>query len=111
MESLGQLKTKSRSEYPKFTAVREAAAEANACTSAEIKRSLPRSSQRIFPTRELSSRKLFSFRINLMKNIEKLSFSTAKNLSAIDYFSINLSSCYVEKYKAILGIKKRNNNL
>jgi len=55
MESLGQLKTKSRSGYPKFTAVREAAAEANACTSAEIKKSLPWSSQRIFPTRELSS--------------------------------------------------------
>jgi len=39
MESLGQLKTKSRNGYPKFTAVREAAAEANACTSAEIERS------------------------------------------------------------------------
>jgi len=34
-----------------------------------------------------------------------LSFSTAKNLSAIDYFSINLS-CYVEKSKAIPGVKK-----
>jgi len=95
-----------------FTAVREAAAEANACTSAEIKKSLPRNSQRIFPTRELSSsRSCFPLEYrNLTKNIEKLSFSTAKNLSAIDYFLINLS-CYVEKYKAILGIKKRNNNL
>ncbi|TGZ46688.1 Uncharacterized protein DBV15_09137 [Temnothorax longispinosus] len=54
MENSGQLKTKSWGGYPKFTAVREAAAEANTRTSAETKRSLPRRPMRLFAQRALS---------------------------------------------------------
>ncbi|KYN40244.1 hypothetical protein ALC56_05189 [Trachymyrmex septentrionalis] len=42
IKSSGQFETKSRDGYQKFTVVREAAAEANARTSAETERSLPR---------------------------------------------------------------------
>lgn len=64
MKSLGQLKVKSRGGYPKFTAVREAAAEANARTSAETEKSLPQRPTRLFAQRALSSNKIcFSFKI------------------------------------------------
>ncbi|KYN07359.1 hypothetical protein ALC62_01561 [Cyphomyrmex costatus] len=60
MESLGQLKMKreSRDGYQKFTVVREAAAEANARTSAETERSLPRSLTHLSEERAFSSSRI-----------------------------------------------------
>ncbi|KYN13942.1 hypothetical protein ALC57_14016, partial [Trachymyrmex cornetzi] len=58
IKSSGQPKTKSRDGYQKFTVVREAAAEANARTSAETKRSLPRSLTHLSDERAFSSSKI-----------------------------------------------------
>ncbi|EGI62063.1 hypothetical protein G5I_09643 [Acromyrmex echinatior] len=58
VKSSGQLKTKSRDGYQKFTVVREAAAEANARTSAETERSLPRSLTHLSDERAFSSSKI-----------------------------------------------------
>ncbi|KYQ51199.1 hypothetical protein ALC60_09664 [Trachymyrmex zeteki] len=59
IKSSGQLKTKSRDRYQKFTVVREAAAEANARTSAETERSLPRSLTHLSDERAFSSNRIY----------------------------------------------------
>lgn len=94
----GEFKLKNQGGCPKFTALRGAAAEANARTSAETEKSLPRSPMRLFAQRALPSTKLcFSLGYRKsMTNIKKLChFLLLETWSDWYWYLLISFSCYV----------------